>query len=271
MKFAVDSFKTAHLGQTGINVGRLGVSASYGAPAEAFEEAFEKGCNYFYWGSRRKSGMRQAISNICRKGKRDELVVLIQSYSRSPFLMEIFFKNALNSLNIDSADVLLLGWHKRRPSQRMLEKCLNMKTKGLYRYLAISSHNRLLFPRLVQDNIFDVFHLRYNAAHRGAETEVFDQLSNQGKPGIVSYTATRWGQLLNPKKVPPGEKPLSASDCYRFVLSNPNVDICMCGPRDRSQMKEALRSLELGPLSEDELVRIRKIGDYVHQHSAKFF
>ena len=267
----MDSFKTAHLGQTGINVGRLGVSASYGAPAEAFEEAFEKGCNYFYWGSRRKSGMRQAISNICRKGKRDELVVLIQSYSRSPFLMEIFFKNALNSLNIDSADVLLLGWHKRRPSQRMLEKCLNMKTKGLYRYLAISSHNRLLFPRLVQDNIFDVFHLRYNAAHRGAETEVFDQLSNQGKPGIVSYTATRWGQLLNPKKVPPGEKPLSASDCYRFVLSNPNIDICMCGPRDRSQMKEALRSLELGPLSEDELVRIRKIGDYVHQHSAKFF
>jgi predicted aldo/keto reductase-like oxidoreductase len=100
---------------------------------------------------------------------------------------------------------------------------------------------------LVQDNIFDVFHLRYNAAHRGAETEVFDQLSNQGKPGIVSYTATRWGQLLNPKKVPPGEKPLSASDCYRFVLSNPNVDICMCGPRDRGQMKEALRSLELGP------------------------
>jgi hypothetical protein len=45
VKSAVDSFKTAHLGQTGINVGRLGVSASYGAPAEAFEEAFEKGCN----------------------------------------------------------------------------------------------------------------------------------------------------------------------------------------------------------------------------------
>jgi predicted aldo/keto reductase-like oxidoreductase len=100
---------------------------------------------------------------------------------------------------------------------------------------------------------------------------VFDQFNDQGKPGIVSYTATRWGQLLNPKKVPPGEKPLSASDCYRFVLSNPNVDICMCGPRDHSQMQEALRSLELGPLSEDELVRVRKIGDYVHAHSTRFF
>jgi predicted aldo/keto reductase-like oxidoreductase len=267
----MDSFSATRLGKTGLQVGRLGVSASYGAPAEAFEAAFEKGCNYFYWGSKRKSGMRQAIINICRKGKRDELVVLIQSYSRSPLLMEVFFKNALKSLNIDSADVLLLGWHKRRPSQRMLDKCLDMKAKGLYRYLAISSHNRPLFPRLARDNVFDIFHLRYNAAHRGAETEVFDQFSNQEKPGIVSYTATRWGQLLNPKKVPSGEKPLSASDCYRFVLSNPNVDICMCGPRDRGQMQEALRSLELGPLSEDELVRVRKIGDYVHQHSTRFY
>jgi predicted aldo/keto reductase-like oxidoreductase len=267
----MDQFRTTSLGQTGLKVGRLGVSASYGAPAEAFEEAFEKGCNYFYWGSKRKSGMRQAIINICRKGKRDDLVVLIQSYSRSPFLMEFFFKNALNSLNIDSADVLLLGWHKRQPSQRMLDKCLDMKKKGLYRYLAISSHNRPLFPRLARDPVFDIFHLRYNAAHRGAETEVFDRLNDQAKPGIVSYTATRWGQLLNPKKVPPGEKPLSASDCYRFVLSNPNVDICMCGPRDHSQMQEALRSLELGPLSEGELVRVRKIGDYVHAHSTRFF
>ncbi|MGD9079404.1 MAG: hypothetical protein PVG96_08690 [Desulfobacterales bacterium] len=267
----MDPFIATHLGQTGLKVGRLGVSASYGAPAEAFEEAFERGCNYFYWGSKRKSGMRQALINICRKGKRDELVILIQSYSRSPFLMEVFFKNALKSIHIDSADVLLLGWHKRRPSQRMLDKCFEMKAKGLFRYLAISSHNRPLFPRLAQDNVFDIFHLRYNAAHRGAESQVFDQLNDLSKPGIVSYTATRWGQLLNPKKVPHGEKPLSASDCYRFVLSNPNVDICMCGPRDRSQMQEALRSLELGPLSEDELARVKKIGDYVHEHSARFF
>jgi aryl-alcohol dehydrogenase-like predicted oxidoreductase len=267
----MDQFKTTTLGQTGLKVGRLGVSASFGAPAEAFEEAFEKGCNYFYWGSKRKNGMRQAITNICRKGKRDKLVVLIQSYSRSPFLMEVFFKNALKSLNIDSADILLLGWHKRRPSQRILDKCLDMKTKGLYRFLAISSHNRTLFPRLARDRLFDIFHLRYNAAHRGAETEVFDHLKDQEKTGIVSYTATRWGQLLNSKKVPPGEKALSAGDCYRFVLSNPNVDICMCGPRDRGQMQEALQSLELGPLSEDELMRVRKIGDYVHAHSTRFF
>ena len=53
------AFKERELGGTGLKVGRLGLAASYGAPAEAFEEAFEKGCNYFYLGSgRHKTGMR---------------------------------------------------------------------------------------------------------------------------------------------------------------------------------------------------------------------
>ena len=39
------------LGSTGIEAGPLGLASSYGAPARAFEKAFEMGCNYFYWGS----------------------------------------------------------------------------------------------------------------------------------------------------------------------------------------------------------------------------
>jgi predicted aldo/keto reductase-like oxidoreductase len=267
----LDEFKFSPLGQTGIQVGRLGVAASFGAPAGAFEEAFDHGCNYFYWGSQRRSGMRQAIQNICSKGKRDELAIVIQSYSRSAFLMETFLKKALRSLAIDYADVLLLGWHNKQPSRRIVDKALTLKEKGLYRFLAISGHNRSLFPILAEHDIYDIFHIRYNAAHRGAEEEIFDKLQNRTLPAIVSYTATRWGQLLNAKKTPTGGKPLSASDCYRFVLSNPCVNVCMCGPKDTSQMKEALRSLELGALDEEELNRVRSIGDHVHAHSGKFF
>ena len=53
----MDFSKATVLGRTGLKVGRLGVAASYGAPTKAFEEAFDKGCNYFYWGSMRKSNM----------------------------------------------------------------------------------------------------------------------------------------------------------------------------------------------------------------------
>ena len=251
------------LGRTGLRVGRLGVGSSYGAPAEAFEEAFERGCNYFYWGSSRKTGMCQAIKNICQKGKRDELIVVIQSYSRSAFLLEVFYRRALKLLALDHADVLLLGWYRKKPPQRILDKANAMKNKGMFRFLALSSHNRRLFPELAKENIFDIFHIRYSAVHRGAESETFPYLEGNNSPDIVSYTATRWGQLLQEKNMPPSESAPTASDCYRFVLSHPAVDVCMTGPKNLQQMREALRTLDLGPFGGDELERMRKIGDHI--------
>jgi aryl-alcohol dehydrogenase-like predicted oxidoreductase len=259
------------LGRTGLQVGRLGVAASYGAPAGAFEEAFERGCNYFYWGSMRKSGMASAIRNLCGQGRREDLVIVLQSYSRSAALMEGFFERGLKTLRIDGADILLLGWHNKVPAQKILDKALDMKDRGLFRFLGISGHNRGLFPELERLGIFDLFHVRYNAAHRGAEKEIFPHIRGESRPGVVSYTATRWGQLLNPKKMPPGEPVPPACDCYRFVLTNPAVDRCMTGPKNAAQMGEALKALELGPLSQEEMARMVRIGDYAHDHTARFF
>ena len=251
------------LGRTNLKAGRLGVASTYGAPCKAFEEAFERGCNYFYWGSIRKSGMGEAIRNICGRGKRNDLIVVIQSYSRSASLMELSCRRALKRLALDCGDVLLLGWYRKRPPRRILERADTMRRKGMFRFLAISSHNRKLFPKLVKENLFDIFHIRYNAAHRGAEIETFPYLQGDNRVGVVSYTATRWGQLLEEKKMPPGEPAPSASDCYRFALSHPAVDICLTGPKNLEQMREALRTLDLGPMSEDELARMRKIGNYI--------
>lgn len=258
------------LPRTGLRVGRLGIGAGYGAPACAYEEAFDRGCNYFYWLSR-KAGMRQAIKNICGQGKRDQLIIVIQSYSRSALWMEKSIKKALKSLSLDSADILILGWHNKSPSMRLIDKAMSMREKGFYRFIGLSGHNRSLFPKLAENEAFDVFHVRYNAAHRGGEKEIFPHMPVENKPGIVSYTATRWGQLLNPKKMPPGEFPLSATDCYRFVLSNPDVDLCLCGPKNTKQVREALRALDMGPMDPSELTRARKIGDYVAAKKTTFF
>jgi len=266
----MDLTQPRNLGQTGLRVGRLGLAGGYGAPAEAFEEAFERGCNYFYWGSMRKEGMRRAIMNLCGRGKRDDLVILLQSYTRSPRLMEVFIKRALKSLRLDRAEILLLGWYNRPPARRILDRALEMKEKGLCRFLGLSGHNRPLFARLAGEGSFDLFHVRYNAAHRGADEEVFAALG-QARPGLVTYTATRWGQLLKAKYMPPGQEPPPASDCYRFALSHPAVDVCLCGPRDLAQMKEALRTLDRGPLSREELDRMRRIGDFVHARKKGFF
>ncbi len=254
------------LGSTGLRVGRLGLGAGYGAPAAAFEMAFERGCNYFYWTSR-KSGMREAIHHITSRGQRERLVVALQSYARSGLLMEYSLGKALKALGLDYADVFVLGWHNKAPSPRLIDRALGMREKGMLRHLGMSGHNRPLFARMADLEAFDLFHVRYNAAHRGAETEVFPHLQGQG---VVTYTATRWGHLLQARRMPPGESPPSSRDCYRFALSHPAVDVCLCGPRNMAQMEVALQALENGPLDEAEQTRLLAIGDHVHGQRSFF-
>jgi hypothetical protein len=60
------------LGRSGLWVSRLGLGSSFGAPSSAYLDAFERGVNYFYWGSLRGQAMRDAIREIAR-GRRDDL------------------------------------------------------------------------------------------------------------------------------------------------------------------------------------------------------
>lgn len=255
------------LGRTGLRVARLGISSSFGAPAEAFEEAFERGCNYFTWGTfikGRSSAMRDAIRDIVKKGRRDELVVAILTYAHNAFLTEKLFKRGLMDLGIAYADLLILGYFPRRPSQRVIDGALRLKEKGMTRFIGLTSHKRTVFPKLHKEGLFDVFHIRYNAAHRGAEKETFPYIKGKDRAGVVSFTATAWKKLIKSGKMPPGETPPTAVDCYRFVLSNPSVDVCMMGARNLEQMRENLTTLDKGPMTKKELNRMRMIGDYVY-------
>jgi predicted aldo/keto reductase-like oxidoreductase len=259
----------AVLGKTGLKVGRLGIASGYKAPAAAIEEAFERGCNYFTWGTVIKGyvpGMREALKAIVAKGQRDKLVLAAFTYAHNNFLTERLLARGLKSAGLGHADVLILGYFARKPSPRLIEGAMLMKKKGLVRFIGISSHSRKLLGTLAGEGHFDVFHLRYNAAHRGAETEIFPLLAKEPekRPGIVAFTATRCGQLLKAKKMPPGEKPLTAAECYRFVLSHPAVDVCMSGPKTIEQMRENMALIDGGPMTEAELERVRRIGDFVH-------
>jgi predicted aldo/keto reductase-like oxidoreductase len=49
------------------------------------------------------------------------------------------------------------------------------------------------------------------------------------------------------------------------VLSHPHVHVVVCGPNGMKQLKEDLTALDLGPMSEEEQERMRRIGDYVYK------
>src|SRR6185369_2565769 len=109
------------------------------------------------------------------------------------------------------------------------------------------------------------------AAHPGAETEVFPHLGPRepdpggakGRPGVVTYTATRWGALLDPRLTPPNEPTPRGSDCYRFALTHPDVDVTLCGAKTREELEEALDALHRGPMSADELAWMKRVGAVV--------
>ncbi len=258
------------LGRTGLKVGRLGVASGYGAPAASVLEAFERGCNYWTWGTVIKgfsAPLREAIKTVAARGQRDRLVLAMFTYAHQRGLTEHFFRKGLKSAGLDRADVLILGYFSKRPSPRLIGGALELKKQGLVRFIGLSGHNRKLFAALAGEGVFDVFHLRYSAAHRGAETETFPFIRGESRPGVVSFTATKNGKLLNAKKMPPGEAPATAADCYRFVLSQPAVDVCMMGTKSLEQMRENLKVLESGPMSADELARMRRLGDHLHRRS----
>jgi predicted aldo/keto reductase-like oxidoreductase len=265
----VMSFEPTILGRTGLRVGRMGLAAGYGVPAEAVEEAFERGVNYFYWGALRRSPMAEGIRRLAKKD-RDKLVVTVQNYWPLAKLIPGSLRRALRELGLDYADILLYSTFRKRPNQRSIDAGLELKEKGLVRHLGLACHLRSRFAESEKEKIFDVFHVRYNAVHPGAEKDVFPHLSTDGGPGIVIFTATCHTRLLRRSYLPKGERIPMPVDCYRFVLSHSAPGVCLCGPRDMKEFREDTKVFQKGPMTEDEGAQVLPHSESNRRHPGRF-
>jgi predicted aldo/keto reductase-like oxidoreductase len=255
----MDLWEKTTLGRTGLRTSRIGLGP--GIEAKDVERAFERGINYLYWGSVRKPAFGQGIANLAPK-HRAEMVVVVQTYTRVAWMMRGSLERALRKLRIEYTDFLLLGWWQQPPPTRIVDAALALKAEGKVRHILVSCHNRPTFKTLAANPAFGGIMVRYNAAHPGAEREVFPVLG-EPKPGVVAYTATRWGALLDPRHTPAGEATPRASDCYRFALSHPAVDVCLSGPSNAAQLDETMSALDRGPMTEDELAWMKRVGEVV--------
>lgn len=257
-------FRTpATLGRTGLTVSRLGIGSSYGVGAADVERAFERGVDLFYWGSMRRPDFGRGIRAIAAR-RREALRLVVQSYTRVGRLLRPSIERALKKLGTEYTDLVLLGWWNDPPPRRILDAAALLVDRGLARHVLVSCHRRGTFARLAEEPAIGAVMVRYNAAHPGAETDVFPHLG-ENRPGVLAYTATRWGQLVSARHTPAGEPTPRASDCYRFALSHPSVDACLAGPKDRSELDEALLALERGPMTADELAWMKRVGQSVRR------
>jgi aryl-alcohol dehydrogenase-like predicted oxidoreductase len=252
------------LGKTGIQAHPLGLAASYGIDAKSIERAFhELGIQYFFV-TPRMGAMVEAVRNLVKAGHRDRLVLATGANVPFGFTVRREFDHARKVFGVDAFDVFQMiwvqgHWYVAGGSWREMR---SIKESGQAKALGISCHDRPMARALVDELDLDLLMIRYNAAHRGAEREVFATLDADAtkRPAIVAYTATRWGKLLAPVG---GEGPMTPGECYRFALGEPRVDVVLSGAASWDELRQNADAVALGPLSPERLEQVRRFGDRV--------
>lgn len=265
-----DDFLYRDVGAFGRQVFRLGLATNYGVDREDLEWALEQGVNYVFW----TPTARKVTKSLRAALKRDRgSIVLATGPTIGYFGVSVrsACERLLKKLGTEYLDVFQLFWLGRGSAwtPSTIDALVSLRELGMVRAIGVSIHDRSRAGRLAADSPLDMLMIRYNAAHPGAEKDIFPYLTKR-RPAIVAYTATRWGGLLKRPKGWDGPV-MTAGDCYRFCLSNPGVDVVLTGPKNRQQLQENLQCVkERGPLSEEEMHWIREFGQVVHDASSRF-
>ncbi|MDZ7363291.1 MAG: aldo/keto reductase [candidate division KSB1 bacterium] len=262
-------FLHASLGSTGIKVHRLGLSATYRPGKKTIYRALDEGLNYFF-----AFGIDTQMIKALREAQRDKYVLAtgVYNYIWRHQNLRLTLEKRLRQFRTDYLDVFLfLGVLKEKEfPDSVREEMHRVREEGKVRAIGISTHNRKFAGTLAAAGALDVIMMRYNAAHRGAEQEIFPRLP-QSRPGVISYTATCWTHLMRrPSGWPKNARLPTAGLCYRFVLSNPDVDVCLTAPRNLQQFEENLAAVCRGPLGEVDMEFMRQFGDAVHAQNKWF-
>ncbi len=247
----------------GKKIFRLGLATSYGIDEGGVRAAMDRGVNLFLWTAKHK-GLEKPLREAMM-GRREQVAVI--GFATIGFFgwgVRRGAEGLLKALGTDYLDVLQLGWLGvgsafTSATEREL---VALRESGKVRAIGASIHDRPRAGRMAESSPLDVLMIRYNAAHPGAERDIFPHVREK-KPSIVAYTATAWRKLLKKPKSWDGPV-MTAGDCYRFQLSSPHVDVALTGPASRAEVEENLAAVEKGPLSEDEQQWMRKFGHAAH-------
>lgn len=256
-----EDFLHRDLPKIGKNVHRLGLATDRGIDDEGIRAAIDQGVNYLFW---TRNNMLPALRDAVRRDRERIVIATGPVIGHFQFTIRRAAEKALRTLGTDYLDVFQLFWAGTMSAinERTLDELSRLKEEGKIRAIGVSIHDRPRAARLVQDSPIDLFMLRYNAAHPGAEQDIFPHLERRG-PTVVAYTATSWRKLL---KAPRGwgGPPMSAGECYRFCLSCRNVDVVLTAPANITELTSNLSEISRGPLEDPRMHEVREFGRFVH-------
>jgi predicted aldo/keto reductase-like oxidoreductase len=267
----------------GTPVCRLGLAWRTGSELTTDDvlATLDRGVNFLNWpGAADAPGRTDAFSEaIAALGpRRGSVVVGVQFGARTATEAAEELRSILAVLGTDYIDVLTLyyveepgEWHDLAAAGGVIAFCQSARRDGVIRRLGITSHQRPLAAEAARSGLIDTLMIRYNAAHRGAEREIFPVVDALGIP-IIAYTALRWGALLKPTPAdPPGFSVPSAPDWYRFALQAPTVAVTLAAPGNRVELAEDLEVLRASsPLDPVDYARLAEHGARVRRYAGSF-
>src|SRR5688572_29286374 len=189
---------------------RLGLAAHMNAQLDERDvlHALDRGVNFLNWpGS--PDYLSRAVAAL--GPRRRQVVVCAQFEPRTAADAEAELDRLLRELRTDYIDVLTFYYVEARSEWDeivgpggALEAARRAREQGKVRLLGVTSHQRPLAADMARSGLLDMLMIRFNAAHRGAEAEIFPVTQSLGLP-VVTYTSLRWGALLEPTPAdPPG-------------------------------------------------------------------
>jgi predicted aldo/keto reductase-like oxidoreductase len=243
--------------------------------------AVGRGVNFLNWpGEADSPGGADAFTEaIASLGpRREAVVVCVQFGARTAAEAAGELRSILATLRTEYIDVLTFyyvetpgEWQAVAGPGGALDYCRAAQRDGVVRRLGLTSHQRPLAAEIARGGLLDLLMIRYNAAHRGAEREVFPVTDALEMP-VIAYTALRWGALLQPTPDdPPGFRVPPAPDWYRFVLQSRSVAVTLATPHTRAELEQDLEVLRAtGPLEPSEFTRLAEHGDRVRRFAGHF-
>ncbi len=243
---------------------RLGLAFTEGLSPDGIEFALKSGINYLFW-TRFSKGVQREVLKAALKADRERYIfaggATFGFFSGS---IRRATEQLLRLFEVDYLDVFQLYWLGKMSAftAAVQNELVRLREEGLVRAIGVSIHNRPRAAKLAVESPLDLLMIRYNAAHPGAEIDIFPRYAER-RPITIAYTATCWRKLLNRPKGWQGEV-MTAGDCYRFCLNSPHVDVVLSAAANREQVADNLLALDKGPLSADEMMWIRRFGVAVH-------
>jgi len=247
----------------------LAISGHYGLPEAGFQMAFDAGADLMFWEPNYNSmtGFFRHSSPALRRRIR----MMVGTFEADATGIRRDVERALRLLKIPRIYFFMMFWVKtwKRINDEVRRTLEDLVSEGKVHTYGLSTHSYSLATDAITTG-WNPIMVRHNAAHRGAEENVF-HAAQQHATTVIAFNNTCYGRLLNGAADGGASRAdVSAADCYRFSLEQKAISTCLTAPTTIAQLQENLTVLETPALPAPRRALLVEHGQKIRREDKRF-